>query len=87
MKKSMTFPFPASTYSSGEVVPRSGTFRLTHKHAVIHEIALLKSHVFPSCSHCSLPVHYVFVNWLPTETVSSRFRLLMHTSQPLDSEL
>jgi hypothetical protein len=87
MKKSTTFPFTVSMYSSGEVVPRSGNFRLTHPHAVIHELALLKDHIFPSCSHCSLPVRYAFVNWLPTETVSSRFRLLMHTSQPLDSGL
>jgi hypothetical protein len=85
MQKSTIFPFSVSTYSSGQQVPRSGTFRFNHKHAKLHEIALLKDHIFPSCSHCGLAVHYAFVNWLPYESASSRFRLLMHKAQPLSS--
>jgi hypothetical protein len=85
MQKSTSFPFSVSTYFSGQAVPRSGTFRFNHKHAGVHQIALLKNHIFPSCSHCSHPVHYAFVNWLPYESASSRFRLLMHKAQPLSS--
>lgn len=83
------FPAPSvvKDYSSGEPVPRSGTFRLKHRHSGIREITLLKNHIFPSCSHCAAPVHYTFVNWLPSESASSRFRLLMHKPQPLVSAL
>lgn len=82
MIKNTSFPFTVSTYSSGQAVPRSGIFRVTHKHAVVHEITLLKNHIFPGCSRCSLPVHYAFVNWLPCESASSRIRLLMHGARP-----
>jgi hypothetical protein len=87
MIKNTSFPFTVSTYSSGQAVPRSGTFRLTHKHAVVHEITLLKNHTFTGCSRCSLPVLYAFVNWLPCESASSRIRLLMHRARPALSGL
>jgi hypothetical protein len=87
MIKNTSFPFTVSTYSSGQAVPRSDTFRLTHKHAVVHEIKLVKNHISPGCSHCSLPVHYAFVSWLPCESASSRIRLLMHRARPVLSGL
>ncbi len=77
----------SKTYLSGQPVPRSGTFRLQHRHSSVHEITLLRDHIFPSCPRCTAVVNYTCLNWLPSESASSRFRLLMHKAQPLVSAL
>jgi hypothetical protein len=75
----------SNTFSSGRPVPRSGIYKTCHEHPVQHEIPLLIDHIFPSCPKCNVPVKFTFVSGLLIESASTRFRLLMHTPQPLST--
>jgi hypothetical protein len=70
-------------FESGQLVPRSGTYRAIHRHPVAREVLLLKNHIFPNCVQCSVPIQFATVNWVPRESASARYRLLMHKRQPL----
>jgi hypothetical protein len=87
MEKSKKPPFVATTFFSGQPVPRSGTYRTLHHHRLASEIVLLSQHVLPVCAECGIPVRYVFVNCVPVESAQARFRLLMHKQQSLVTHL
>jgi hypothetical protein len=69
---------------SGGYVPRSGNYTPLHSHST-GTLSLLKNNVFPKCEVCGLPVQYAVESWVRQESASTRFRLLMHTRQPMSS--
>ena len=44
----------AQEFVSGDMVPQSGIYRITHDpaHMEVHEVTALKGHRFPHCRHC-----------------------------------
>ena len=44
----------AQEFKSGEIVPQSGIYRITHDpaHMEVHEVTALKGHRFPTSRHC-----------------------------------
>ena len=44
----------AQEFKSGEIVPQSGIYRITHDpaHMPVQEVTALKGHRFPHCNHC-----------------------------------
>lgn len=49
-------------FSTDEVVPESGIYRVTHKgHRLPHEVTLLVGHIFPRCSKCKDSVQFEVV--------------------------
>lgn len=39
--------------STGDMVPRSGIYRVFHHHRLARQIALLRSGIFPACHTCT----------------------------------
>jgi hypothetical protein len=70
--------------ASGGNVPRSGIYIPLHSHRRTESVALLKNNLFPPCEVCGLAVSYASVSWVSHESASTRFRLLMHTSQSME---
>src|SRR4051812_20124699 len=49
----------AETYKTGEVVPHSGIYRVSHnEHRLPHEVTLLRANSFPPCAKCGNNVAY-----------------------------
>lgn len=47
--------YVAQEYKSGQIVPESGIYRITHdpQHADMpHEVTVIKGRRFPTCRHC-----------------------------------
>lgn len=44
----------AQEFKSGEIVPQSGIYRITHDpaHTQAHEVTAIKGKRFPTCRHC-----------------------------------
>jgi hypothetical protein len=44
----------AQEFKSGEIVPQSGIYRITHdpSHMEAHEVTAIKGRRFPTCRHC-----------------------------------
>ena len=68
-------------YNTGQKVPRSGSYRTFHKHALASEIPLLKNVFFRACPACRVPVQFELVSAVTVESAGARFRLLMQTQR------
>ena len=45
---------PGELYKTGEEIPASGVYRVTHSaHRLPHEVMLLRGERFPKCQQCS----------------------------------
>ncbi len=50
------------TFSSGEVIPSSGVYRVVHApHTLPEQVALVKGQKFPPCSECKVSVRFTQV--------------------------
>lgn len=67
---------------TGEQVPRSGTYRVFHAHA-LRDIRLLSGNIFPACPRCSDVIRFALISAIPVESAAGRFRLLMQDSDHL----
>jgi hypothetical protein len=73
----------AETYKTGETVPHSGIYRVSHsEHRLPHEVTLLRGNTFPPCSKCGNNVAY---NLLRAVTVD-RFAITLNAIPPLPDE-
>jgi len=70
-----------STMSTGEQVPRSGTYTVFHTHP-IRDIKLLRNWIFPACPKCSSAMQFALAAAIPNESALERFRLLMQEQSP-----
>src|SRR5256885_14220300 len=65
----------AETYKTGETVPHSGIYRVSHsEHRLPHEVTLLRANAFPPCSKCG---NNVLFNLLRAVTVE-RFAITLN---------
>lgn len=70
-----------STFHSGQIVPTSGHYKISHQpHALGCDIALLKGNYFPSCAICKAPVQFRLTQGVVVESAQERFRLLCESS-------
>jgi hypothetical protein len=50
---------PAGCYKTGEEIPTSGVYRITHsEHRLPHEVMLLRGERFPRCQRCQDTVEF-----------------------------
>ena len=57
-------------FSPGEMVPRSGVYRVSHHaHRLMHEAALLADDLFPSCVQCGEQVRFELLRILRDDEV------------------
>jgi hypothetical protein len=57
----------AMMFRTGETVPESGIYRVTHGgHRLPHEVTLLRDQLFPRCSKCATLVEFEPVALAPT---------------------
>jgi hypothetical protein len=62
----MTKPAAKQIFKTGETVPESGIYRVTHaEHRLPHEVTLLKGAQFPRCSKCKEAVTFRVVALAP----------------------
>ena len=55
------------TFRTGQTVPESGIYRVTHSgHRLPHEVTLLKDQQFPRCSKCADLVEFEVIAVAPT---------------------
>jgi hypothetical protein len=67
-------------FETGQIIPQSGSYAVSHKpHLLEREATLLKEHFFPACAKCEVPVHFNLLHALQSESARDKFRLLMHT--------
>jgi hypothetical protein len=65
----------AETYKTGQTVPHSGIYRVSHsEHRLPHEVTLLRANTFPPCSKCG---NNVLFNLLRGVTVD-RFSIVLN---------
>jgi hypothetical protein len=51
-----------SVYKPGDIVPRSGLYRIDHKqHRLMHEATLTEGTLFPRCRRCNDAVRFALV--------------------------
>ena len=75
----------AETYKTGQVVPHSGIYQVSHnEHRLPHEVTLLRANSFPPCAKCGNNVSY---NLLREVTVD-RFSVVLNAIPELtDSQV
>jgi hypothetical protein len=62
-------PLTRKTFKTGEVVPQSGIYRVTHgDHRLPHEVTLLRSQEFPPCSKCGVQVKFKLLRGVTVES-------------------
>lgn len=71
--------------STGDMVPRSGIYRVFHHHRLARQLTLLRSSIFPACHTCTTPLEFELLRAVPIESARSRFRLLMSQATAPDS--
>jgi len=53
-------------HSTGQVIPASGIYRVTHsQHNVPEEVTLLKGEKFPRCAKCRKPIEFELIHAAP----------------------
>ena len=73
----------AETYKTGETVPHSGIYRVSHsEHRLPHEVTLLRANPFPPCSKCGNDVAYDLLRAVTVE----RFAITLNAIPPLPDE-
>lgn len=66
--------------STGDVVPRTGIYRVFHHHRLSRQVPLLRNGIFPACKKCTTPIEFELLQAMPIESARSRFRLLMQAN-------
>lgn len=76
-----------NVFTSGELVPYSGVYRITHcrPHTSEEVLTLAKGSTFPLCVHCS-HVSFMLVNKLPGSGTAYLFERIAKGLPALDSE-
>ncbi len=68
-------------FTTGDKVPRSGSYRTFHLHRLKKLVTLLRNNLFPACPSCAVPVGFGLLCPIPVESAGARFRLLTETKQ------
>jgi hypothetical protein len=77
-------PLTRKTFKTGEVVPQSGIYRVTHgDHRLPHEVTLLRSQEFPPCSKCGVQVKFKLLRGVTVES----FKIVLNTLPEIAEEI
>ena len=61
----------AETYKTGQVVPHSGIYQVSHdEHRLPHEVTLLRGNTFPPCSKCGNSVVFALLRAVTVDRFS-----------------
>jgi len=71
------------TFTTDEQVSISGVYRVSHAQHAIRDIKILKGKSFPACPKCNVAVQFSFIEAIPIESATERFRFLMQDSAPI----
>jgi len=72
------------TFKTGQSVPQSGIYRVTHSdHRLPHEVTLLRAQDFPPCSKCGVKVRFKLLRGV---TVAS-FQIVLNSLPEVASEI
>ena len=79
----------AETYKTGQTVPHSGIYRVSHsEHRLPHEVTLLKGEMFPKCQKCADAVMFKLVRTLTYQTAAkdSSWRVTLYELPVIDGD-
>jgi hypothetical protein len=76
---------PKRVYGTGEPVPESGVYRVSHSaHRLPHEVTLLHGHRFPRCEKCGELVEFRLVRRAPHIKSDADFRVTLFSLPVMD---
>jgi hypothetical protein len=76
----------ARVFHSGNVVPDSGIYLVTHPdHRLPHEVTLLRDQKFPTCAKCDNAVSFELVQAAP-HLQDGEFRVALHRIPEMPAE-
>jgi len=72
------------TFKTGEIVPQSGIYRVTHaEHRLPHEVTMLRSHEFPPCEKCGIRVRFKLLRGVSLDS----FQIVLNSLPELVSDV
>ena len=72
----MPKPFAVQKYRTGERVPQTGIYKVTHDHHRLpHQVIIIKNEVFPRCAKCEDTVFFEMAYPAPAVSESSFVRI------------
>ena len=78
---------PDKEFRTGETVPKSGIYRVTHKrHRLPHEVTLLGGQLFPRCSKCKDAVEFHVVRQAVPIQSDSSFKVAVYELPVVDDD-
>jgi hypothetical protein len=74
-------------FRTGEMVPKSGIYRVTHlRHRLPHEVTLLAGQNFPRCSRCKSAVQFQAVRYARAVNSDPTFRIVIYELPVLEED-
>jgi hypothetical protein len=78
---------PRRLYTSGDVVPEAGIYRVFHaEHRVSHEVTLNRGHKFPVCAKCSTAVVFELLRGAPEASIQRNFNVTLYQLPVFEEE-
>src|SRR5215475_7086035 len=75
--------YMAATFQTGEVVPQSGIYRVTHaQHRLPHEVTLLRANEFPPCVQCRHEVTFKLLRAVTIDRFSVTLNAIPELPEP-----
>ena len=80
-------PRRAPVFRTGQTVPASGIYRVTHlRHRLPHEVTLLAGQTFPRCSKCKDSIQFQPVRYAATVQADPDFKVVVYELPVLEDE-
>jgi hypothetical protein len=74
-------------FNTGDTVPESGIYRVTHAgHRLPHEVTLLSGQIFPRCSKCKDHVQFEVVRHAPHIQAQPGFNVVVYELPVFEEE-
>ena len=74
-------------FSTGQTVPHSGIYRVTHAgHRLPHEVTLVAGEVFPRCSKCQDAVQFESIRRATLAQADRSFRIVVYELPVIEEE-
>jgi hypothetical protein len=87
MVKKQIHDLPRQFLCSGDLAPETGIYRVFHaEHRLSHEVTVLKGQRFPTCSKCSVHVHFELVWLAPLAERDREFPVVLNSLPVLDED-
>jgi hypothetical protein len=77
----------ANTFSTGQTVPHSGIYRVTHAgHRLPHEVTLIAAETFPRCSKCKDAVQFQAIRHATLAQADKSFKIVVYELPVVEEE-